>query len=518
METALAPTPYALYAKSAGGDNDWIVSGDDMYTIPSGNIGIGVSDPQFKLSVHGGGMEVFTEPSGEPIVFSTGLLVASNRNEDYIMEIGDSPSDYITFYNGFDPVMSITDGNVGIGTTSPRALLEVFNEGDKHSIWATSSWIPVYAHRNGTSGTWPAVHGENDSASNYTSGVRGILNSMTAGSYAAGVYGYNKATNNLGFGVYGKHNGTGAGVYGQCDNADGRGIHGRSTNGYAGYFQGGKNYFQGNIGIGTTNPRSKLSIGGEGDSTTSIYTVGDSTGVWSRGNSIGTRAYVWNSTGTSIFAIYAEAGKAGVDWGNAYGVYSKITRNGYGNYWSGYFFSQGGLGNYNGLYADYRTGDAIDLAEYILDTFGDTEAGDVLVADPDNDESVVKANKPFDSSVVGIVSTKPHMVIGMELIMDEETGQMYEGVDAAQLTLAGRVPVKVTDENGPIKRGDLLTTSSRPGYAMKWSLLDVTQANDFEELKSILAENQTRHHAVVGKALEPHESGDGKVIALLSLQ
>jgi hypothetical protein len=35
------------------------------------------------------------------------------------------------------------------------------------------------------------------------------------------------------------------------------------------------------------------------------------------------------------------------------------------------------------------------------------------------------------------------------------------------LALAGRVPVEVTLEGGPIRPGDLLTTSSVPGHAMR---------------------------------------------------
>jgi hypothetical protein len=272
---------------------------------------------------------------------------------------------------------------------------------------------------------------------------------------------------------------------------------------------------EGNVGIGTTNPLSKLSVGGDGLTNAAVYATGSTFGVRGDGSSYGVLGRCVDDEGLN-YGVYAVAGSDGSN--DAYGVWSEVYRGGSGTYWSGYFCDSGGGGDYRGLYADYRTGYAIDLAEYILDTLGDTEPGDVLAADPDNNESVVKANEPFDSSVVGIVSTKPHLVMGMELIMDEETGQMYEDVSAAQLTLAGRIPVKVTDENGPIRRGDLLTTSSRPGHAMKWSLLDVNQAEDFEELKSILAENQRRHHAVVGKALEPHESGDGKIIALLSLQ
>jgi hypothetical protein len=44
----------------------------------------------------------------------------------------------------------------------------------------------------------------------------------------------------------------------------------------------------------------------------------------------------------------------------------------------------------------------------------------------------------------------------------EETGINYKPI-----ALAGRVPCKVSTENGPIKAGDLLTTSSTPGHAMK---------------------------------------------------
>ena len=35
------------------------------------------------------------------------------------------------------------------------------------------------------------------------------------------------------------------------------------------------------------------------------------------------------------------------------------------------------------------------------------------------------------------------------------------------IALAGRVPVKVTDENGMLKAGDLITTSGKKGYGMK---------------------------------------------------
>ncbi len=64
----------------------------------------------------------------------------------------------------------------------------------------------------------------------------------------------------------------------------------------------------------------------------------------------------------------------------------------------------------------------------------------------------------------------------MDLVIDHETGEPIPGVSATRLALTGRVPVKITGENGAIEPGDLLTTSSTPGHAMKWTLLDVNKA------------------------------------------
>jgi len=53
---------------------------------------------------------------------------------------------------------------------------------------------------------------------------------------------------------------------------------------------------------------------------------------------------------------------------------------------------------------------------------------------------------------------------------------------------------------------------------MKWTLIDVTKAEDFEELKAIFSENENRRNAILGKALEEQVTGSGKIIALISLQ
>ena len=66
------------------------------------------------------------------------------------------------------------------------------------------------------------------------------------------------------------------------------------------------------------------------------------------------------------------------------------------------------------------------------------------------------------------------------------------------MALMGRVYVKATAENGPIRPGDLLTTASKPGYAMRCPDLSLCEG------------------ALVGKALEPLPRGEGLILVLVT--
>ena len=68
------------------------------------------------------------------------------------------------------------------------------------------------------------------------------------------------------------------------------------------------------------------------------------------------------------------------------------------------------------------------------------------------------------------------------------------------LLLVVEVCVMITDQNGPVQIGDLLTTSDKPGHAMK--------AGSAEE----------SFGAVIGKALASHETGDGMIPMVIALQ
>ncbi|MFZ5365021.1 MAG: hypothetical protein ACOZBH_02370 [Patescibacteria group bacterium] len=98
---------------------------------------------------------------------------------------------------------------------------------------------------------------------------------------------------------------------------------------------------------------------------------------------------------------------------------------------------------------------AYDLAEDWPTEDPGIEAGDVVAVDPFNKAHVIKGSK--DNSAVGIISTEPGYILSQKA-----DGRIYRPV-----ALAGRVPVKISNENGPVKAGDLLTPASIPGYAMK---------------------------------------------------
>lgn len=86
--------------------------------------------------------------------------------------------------------------------------------------------------------------------------------------------------------------------------------------------------------------------------------------------------------------------------------------------------------------------------------------GDLVSMNPERHSLIQKTTSAYESGLMGVISTQPGMVLGGDYIAPE-------GANAYILGLAGRVPVNVSTENGPIAVGDLLTSSSQPGIAMK---------------------------------------------------
>jgi hypothetical protein len=175
-----------------------------------------------------------------------------------------------------------------------------------------------------------------------------------------------------------------------------------------------------------------------------------------------------------------------------------------------------------------------DVAEYILAS-EPLEPGDVVELDPHNPKHYRKVREPYSPLVAGVISTAPGFVLGAKLsagrplpqpLPDTERGVLppsppaplpsegegSRGVrglgkgagglglqpgERPLLALLGRVPVKATTENGPIRPGDLLTSASKPGYAMR--------CEDIHRCEG----------AIIGKALEALDEGGGVILVLL---
>lgn len=128
----VTPTPYAIYAANAGRDSDWEISGDNMYAIPSGNIGIGTTSPNAKLHIEGneGQAVLYLKTiSSAPGSSPTAIVLKNNlagEDNDFGIEV-----DYNGRYRINRPGAQETDfaidqdGNVGIGTVNPQATLDV---------------------------------------------------------------------------------------------------------------------------------------------------------------------------------------------------------------------------------------------------------------------------------------------------------------------------------------------------------------------------------------------------------
>lgn len=137
-----------------------------------------------------------------------------------------------------------------------------------------------------------------------------------------------------------------------------------------------------------------------------------------------------------------------------------------------------------------------DVAEAfdVIGSIDQYEPGDVLVISLDEDRTVEKSAEPYSDLVAGVYATKPGV-----LLTEKDIDQDLSGM--APMGVVGVIPTKVCLEGGPIKRGDLLVTSSIPGVAMKAD------------------KDKVRPGQVIGKALQEFQRGGiGKIKVLVNVK
>ncbi|RJP39915.1 MAG: hypothetical protein C4547_02890 [Phycisphaerales bacterium] len=288
-----------------------------------------------------------------------------------------------------------------------------------------------------TSNSGDGVYGKTDSSATLAAGVRGMLNSNTPGALSAGVHGRVESTGDQGIGVYGVHAGDGWGVYGQTHG--GRGVYG-------------------------------------------LASAGQGVGVYGASSSnAGYGGYFRNTGGVALKV------EGGFDANSTATIGGELTVAGATTI------------NDNLLVDGTATVDVLqitgaDLAEK-FPVSEDAQPGMLMAIDPQHPGNLCLARGAYNRCVAGVVSGANALPVGAVL------GNLPGQQRTLPIALTGRVWVYCDATDLAIVPGDLLTTASRPGHAMK------------------VADYPRAQGAIIGKAMTALENGTtGLVLVLVNLQ
>ncbi len=453
------------------------------------------------------------------------------------------------------------NGNVGIGTATPVYPLSIhpgtnsrgiFIDHDQTGAGETIGLLlnleKTYSGDSDIFGS--AFSTTNNNGSGSTRGIYSYAAGTSTG-MKIGVYGSAQGSGTH-YGVAGSATGSGIeyGVYGSA--------HGTGTL-WAGYFGNGDVHIANNLGIGTESPSTNLVVKSSGYANGMIVLSHDDDHLFKvrQMSGGGGGIYLYDESGTSTILLNGEgdcwvrSGRFGVgtvspkaplhvedrirvgedpSYSNVYGELIhegggtgfKINSNAGGGWADMHFQSDGetkmfiesggnvGIGTTspasrldvqgNVTIRDISTGDiAIELGKGLdyaegFNVTGKTniQPGTILCIDPENPGKLMISEHPYDKTVAGIVAGANGLGSGIRL------GTQEFDCDVA---LAGRVYCNTIATTENIEPGDLLTTSSVSGFAMK--------VTDFENAQG----------AIIGKAMEKLEKGKkGQILVLVTLQ
>ena len=115
------------WSTMGGSDSDWFTNGTHMYNGNTGNVGIGINNPQVKLHVHSSTNDSYIQFTNPTTLSSNtdGLSIGVTGTLAYISNNEDNG---IAFWTNTTEKMRLTRlGRLGIGTNNPQRLLTVSN-------------------------------------------------------------------------------------------------------------------------------------------------------------------------------------------------------------------------------------------------------------------------------------------------------------------------------------------------------------------------------------------------------
>jgi hypothetical protein len=380
-----------------------------------------------------------------------------------------------TLFNGVRGVSYAPGHGAVVGVSenhTSQAGPGVFGQSDGTGVWGTSkTWYGVYGNSESTTGgagvmgeavgpgvigkskTWYGVYGNSES----TTGGAGVMGEAVG----PGVIGKSKTW----YGVYGNSESTtsGAGVMGE---AVGPGVIGKSKTWHGVYGE-------------TPSTTGGAGVWGEHKSSGSGVVGKSATGVGVYGTSDGLEG-IKGETNSTLFA--AVAGIQLNPNSTGAGVYGEHKGNGPAGFFKGDVLVTG----------DIKLINADCAEDFDIVGLEKVEPGTVMVIDSEG--ALRSSNKAYDKRVAGVISGAGSYKPGLILDKQESSNNRMP------IALMGKVYCKVDASYGAIEVGDLLTTSTTPGHAMK-------------------ADNPLKAFGtVIGKALRPLAEGQGLIPVLVALQ
>lgn len=244
---------------------------------------------------------------------------------------------------GAQNLVSYTNGNVYVGTAgsvNPVVRFDVVDNAQTSRVIGIHSYIGTPQNGVRTTAIWGetnnpagrALQGFNFATTGNGAGIWAETASTTGNGIRA------RATSTTGSNVAGYFDtasSSGIAVYGDATNINGApiGVWGKvaTAAGYAGYFTGGKSYFEGKVGIGTQSPNVPLSISGNDSTAVTLSTNSSTTG----GNAVSAPGAVigqMTSSGTGAYSAGVRAynssltsngcGLVAYHGGSGFGVYA----------------------------------------------------------------------------------------------------------------------------------------------------------------------------------------------------